>query len=172
MEICDLYDRNRNKLENKYIRGTGMSLKNNEYTLGVDVWIKNDRNQLLLTQRNKKKYFPLKWECTSGMVSTGEDSTTAALREVEEEIGIKLQKNEGILLTTIFYNNYLREDFNLILDVFFFQKNFDLTDTKLQEDEVIDIKWVEKSELITKFTNKEMVEPMSYVLELLDRMIC
>ena len=170
MELLDLYDKNGNKLNKTYLRGSGDSLNDNEFTLGVDIWIKNDKNQILLTQRHQlKKTFPLKWECTSGMVGTGEDSITAAVREVEEEIGIKLQKHDGKLLTTITFKNYLRKNFNMILDAYLFEKNIDLNQTNLQEGEVIKIKWVEKSELIEMFKNKEMVEPMNYILELLEK---
>ena len=168
MELLDLYDEDRNKLEKTYLRGSGDLLNDNEFILGVDVWIKNDKNKILLTQRHHlKRTFPLKWECTSGMVGTGEDSITAALREAEEEIGIKLQKHDGKLLTTITFMNYLKKNYNMILDVFLFEKNIDLNHTNLQEGEVINIKWVDKCELIEMFKNKEMVEPMNYILELL-----
>ena len=93
MEILDLYDINGKKLYKTHIRGD--PLNENEYVMGVDIWIKNDHEQILMTQRHPAKSFPLKWECSGGWIISGEDSLDGALREVEEEIGIRLNKING-----------------------------------------------------------------------------
>ena len=46
-----------------------------------------------------------------------------------------------------------------------------LKETKIQEDEVINIKWVEKAEIKKMFERDEIVEPLSYICELIDKNI-
>ena len=164
MEKCDLYDIDGNKLNKVHIRWSGNSVNQGEYTLAVDIWIKNSKNQILLTQRHQsKKLYPLKWECTSGVTINGEDSFAGALREVSEEIGIKLEKHEGRKIHKI-----IRQELNMIFDIFLFNRNIDLKNVKLQNNEVINVKWVEKEELKKMFKNKEMVEPLNYICELIN----
>jgi isopentenyldiphosphate isomerase len=136
-EYWDLYDKTRQKLHKTHLRGE--KLKDGEYHLSVHVWILNSQNKILLTQRHPEKRFPLQWECTGGAVIAGEDSFSGALREVEEEIGIKLQKEKGALIDSM-----IRED--NIADIYLFLENIDIGEIKLQENEVIDIKWVTKKE--------------------------
>ena len=99
MEYWDLYDKNRQKLNKIHLRGK--ELNEGEYHIVVNIWIINDQNKILLTKRHPNKIWPLKWECTGGSVIAGEDSFTGAIREVEEEIGIRLKKENGKLIDTI-----------------------------------------------------------------------
>lgn len=89
-EIWDIYDENRN-LTGKTIKRAEYinKIKENEYHLVVHIWIKNDNNEWLISKRTPNKHFPLLWECTGGSALAGEESLTAALREVKEELGIK-----------------------------------------------------------------------------------
>ena len=163
MEILDLYDVNGKRLNKTHIRGN--QLKKDEYCIAVDVWIKNDKEQILLTQRHQaKKLYPLKWECTSGFIMTGEDSVNGALRELKEEIGIIINEEE---LTKI--HRIIHHDINIIFDIFLVIKNINIKDLKLQDMEIINAKWVNKNELKVLFKNDEMVEPLNYVLELIEK---
>ena len=165
MEILALFDKDGNRLNKTHIRGE--PLDKNEYCMAADSWIRNDKEQILLTQRHKsKKVYPLKWECTSGFIKAGEDSFIGALREIKEEIGLELSKDEGGKVHRI-----IQHDINVIFDIFTFKKNVDIKKIKLQEDEVIDIKWVSKEELKEMFKRDEMVGPLKYVCELIDKKI-
>ena len=69
--------------------------------LVVHVWIRNSKGEYLVSQRSANRPVnPLLWECVGGSVLKGEDSLTAALREVKEEIGLDLSQSSGRLLTT------------------------------------------------------------------------
>jgi isopentenyldiphosphate isomerase len=162
MEIWDLYDKDGNKLNKTHTRG--MPLNKDEYHIAVDIWIKNNKDQILLTQRHPSKLYPMKWECTCGAVISGEDSFNGALREVEEEIGIKLDPNEGKKILRIVRDN-------TFFDVHLFKKDIETGRTKLQETEVINIKWVTKDELKRMFENGEMVGPLNYVMKLIEERI-
>ena len=124
---------------------------------------------LLLKDTHQKHIH--KNECTSGFILSGENSISGALREVEEEIGIKLNKEDGKNIHRIHrYNNGIyKHNCNMIVDIFLFIKNIDLEQTKLQKEEVIGIKWVYKEEFIKMYQNKEVVDQFDYALELMDK---
>ena len=161
MEYWDLYNNKREKINKLHSRGD--ELKKGEYHIVINVWIINDKNEIILTQRHQEKPFPLKWECTGGAVIAGEDSITGALREGEEEIGIKLNKENGELILSIKREN----DFK---DIYLFRENIDLNNTKLQDKEVISIKWVTIKELERMVQNDEIAKPIEYDIGILKEM--
>jgi len=153
MEYWDLYNEKREKINKKHLRSNNNILNQGEYHIVVDVWIINDQNKIIITQRHPNKDFPLKWECSGGSVITGEDSITGALREVEEEIGIKLKRENGKLI----FSRKREMDFK---DTYLFNENIDICKTKLQENEVVNIKLVTKEELLEMVKNNEIAEPI------------
>ena len=59
MEYFDVVDINKNKINKILPRGT--TLHEGEYNVGVEVWIINSNNELLITQRSPLKSHPLQW---------------------------------------------------------------------------------------------------------------
>ena len=153
MEYWDLYNEKREKINKKHLRSSNNKLNPGEYHIAVNIWIINDQGKIIITQRHPQKEFPLKWECSGGAIIAGEDSITGALREVEEEIGIKLKKENGKLI----YSRKREMDFK---DVYLFEENIDISKTKLQENEVVSIKLVSKEELLEMVKNDEIAEPL------------
>ena len=151
MEYWDLYDEKRKKLDKTIMKTNDM--KNGEYHIVVNIWIMNSENLLLIIQRHPEKTWPLKWECIGGALISGEDSITGALREVEEEIGVKLNKNNGKLI----YSRKRKTDFK---DTYIFKENINIKDTKLEDNAVVNIKWVTKDELTIMVKNNEIAEPI------------
>jgi mutator protein MutT len=152
MELWDLYTKEKEKLNKTISRGENISP--GEYHIVVNIWIINDKNEILIAQRHPDKHWPLKWECIGGGIIAGEDSYTGALREVEEEIGIKL-KTQGKLIDTL-----IRKDD--IKDIFLFTENVKIEETKLEEGAVIDIKWVTIKEFDEMIEKEEIAEPILY----------
>ena len=136
MEYWDLYDKDRNKLNKKKARGS--ILKDDEYHLVINAWIKNENDEFLITQRAATKSHPLMWECTGGSALAGETSVDAALREIKEELGIKIEPSSGKLIgsTRRYYKGCPD-----ILDVWIFESNATLDEIKIQEEEVCDVMW-------------------------------
>jgi isopentenyl-diphosphate Delta-isomerase len=62
----------------------------------VQIWVYNTKGEILLQRRSKsKKIFPGAWDISAaGHISAGETPVVAAIREVEEEIGIKVNPEE------------------------------------------------------------------------------
>ena len=74
------------------------------------------------------------WECTGGSAVTGDDSITAAIREVKEETGLDAKPENGKCLFTL-----TRDD--SICDVWLFRQDFDIRNVVLQENETTDAKY-------------------------------
>lgn len=60
------------------------------------VWIYNSKGEILLQLRAKDKlFFPDLWDVSvAGHVAAGEEPIVSALRELEEEIGLKVKKED------------------------------------------------------------------------------
>ena len=149
MEYWDLYNKDRIKLNKKHLRGK--KINPGEFYIIVSGWIINDENKILLTQRHPKKSFPLTWEGCKGALITGEDSITGILREIEEEIGIRLKINCGKIVHTEIENDY-----NIIRDIYIFRENLNIMDIKLQETETVNAKWVTINEFSEMIENGQM----------------
>lgn len=150
IEYWDLYDKHKKKIKKVVKRGDKLS--NDEFHLVVNSWILNDEGEFLITQRASTKSHPLMWECTGGSVLKGDESLDAAIREIKEEIGIDVDKdNANFIGTTLRYY----KDCPDIIDVWLFRCNVNIKDTVLQKDEVNDIMWADKNTILKLyFDNK------------------
>ena len=65
-------------------------LKNGEYHLVVHIWVvSSDGNFLIQRRSESKKLMPGEWAATGGAAISGENSFTAAKRELFEELSIQ-----------------------------------------------------------------------------------
>ncbi len=89
MELWDLLDKDRHPLGATHPRGRQYPMPKGTYHLVVTVFTVSADGRLLLTRRDmKKNMYPGYLEVTGGSGIAGEDSLTAALRELFEETGI------------------------------------------------------------------------------------
>lgn len=70
MEIWDLVDESRKPLGKLHTRGN--ELQRGEFHVVVEIFTFNADAQILLTQRDPLKSYPLLWESTGGSVNAGE----------------------------------------------------------------------------------------------------
>lgn len=125
-------------------------LGENEYHLGVNVWIINSDNKILIQQRQSCMTFaPGMWAIHGGKVISGETNKQAAMREINEEIGISI--NQDDLIGPV---RYKRKNKNEFCDIYILKQDIDLKDITLQKEEVKDIKWVTKKELYQMIEDK------------------
>ena len=95
-EIVDIYDENKNKTGKTKVRHKDV-LEKGEYIIGVQAIIINSKKQILISQRSSlKEKLPLKWECNGGALLSGENIIDGLIREIYEELGIKLLREEAI----------------------------------------------------------------------------
>ncbi len=96
--------------------------------------------RILLTQRHPDKHYPLYWECSGGSVLT-------------DETGIEAEISELVQLDIIFGNHAIY--YNYLL-----QRDIELSSLLLQENEVVDAKFADKSEYDKMKSEKSIVPPV------------
>lgn len=157
-EMWDVYDKDRNLTGRKHRRGD--FLAKGDYHLTVHVWMQNSRGEFLITKRSPNKGFPNMWESTGGSALAGDDSLAAALREVREETGLKLQPENGRCVITYWGDDY-------ITDVWLFRQDFDLNDVVLLEGETCDKMYASKEEILRMLEHGSFI-PFRYLDELME----
>lgn len=149
MELWDIYNAKREKTGKTIVRG--QKLKEDEYHLVVHIWIINSSGNFLIQKRAAcVKIKPNMWAMTGGSAITGDDSPSACIREMYEEIGIKADMNNAKVAFTV-----TRED--NFCDVWVIRQDFDINQCKMQAEEVSDLKWVSADEI------RRMVEEGTFV---------
>lgn len=89
IEPCDVVDNFGNRTGRIVTRGT--ELDTGEYYLVVHVWIRDENDNFLIQRRAPHLVSdPGIWATTVGYVLAGEESIAGAIREVGEELGIRL----------------------------------------------------------------------------------
>ena len=87
-EIWDIFNEKGVLTGKTTVRGRGF-LKPGEYHLVVHIWVVSGDGRYLIQRRSEnKKLMPGEWAATGGAAISGEDSFTAAKRELFEELSI------------------------------------------------------------------------------------
>lgn len=160
VEKWDILDKEGKPTGNTTLRGR-FPLKPGEYHLVVHIWIISSDGKYLIQRRSDtKKLMPGEWAATGGAAISGEDSFTAARRELLEELGINMNESTAKKAFRIKRRNSL-------LDVWITGCDLPTEELVLQESEVAEAKWVTDKEL------EEMIkrgEFHNYGNEYFDRM--
>lgn len=142
MEYWTLLDKNRKPINRIVKRGD--TLKDTEYHLVINAWIRNKKGEYLISQRSPQKSHPLMWETTGGSALKDETSLDAAIREVQEELGIRVSKENAHLVgSTLRYYKGCPD----ILDVYIFQEEVDVNSIKFQEEELCGVQFATKEKI-------------------------
>ena len=83
-----------------------------------------------------------------GSAIAGDDSLSAAIREVKEELGLEILPENGKCI-------YSEVRYNDICDVWLFKQDFDLNDVVLQEYETVNARYAGVDEIIHMMENNE-----------------
>lgn len=158
-EILDIYNTNKVKTKKKYIRGTN-NLKQDEYVIVIEIIIVNSNNEILLSQRSgNKKINPFKWETTQGSVKSGENSIEAAVRELYEELGIKIKEEE-----LKYYKTRKDEKEHIFKDMFYIRRDIDVSAIEFTDGEVIDVKFITMEEFKSMKKLNQLAKNMDFNL--------
>lgn len=152
-ELWDVYDMEGRKTGRTHRRGE--PLQPGDRHLCVHVWVQNAAGEYLITKRNARKSMGGLWECTGGCVTAGEESLPAALREVKEETGLKLDPARAELLLCW-------EGEFFLCDVYRFRQDFTLSALTLQEGETDEARAADEAAIRTMSAAGEFV-PLPYL---------
>lgn len=139
-EYWDLFDRQGQLVGSGHPRS--QPLPPGTYHKVVSVWIRDASGRYLMSRRCPWKRYPNLWECTGGCLQQGETELQAALREAEEETGLKLDPAEGKLLFSC-----CREEIHDFYTVWLFTVPEDQPALTLQASEVSDAGWLTMEEI-------------------------
>jgi len=141
VELWDIYTKDRIKTGKLHKRGEKLS--DGEYHLVVHVCILNNKNQLLIQQRQPFKIgWPNMWDLSvGGSAVAGDSSSQAAERELAEELGLKMDLSDLVPQFTITIKNGF-DDYYIV------KKDVNLSHVSLQKEEVQAVRWADKKEII------------------------
>jgi isopentenyldiphosphate isomerase len=118
----------------------------------VHVWVTNGRGEVLFQKRSMaKESFPGAWDVSAaGHVESGETSSGAAIKELVEELGVRVLPLDLRLLfsmkNTSVQNNGAFVD-NEISDVYVVRRDVDIKEIIPQESELSGVRFVPIAEL-------------------------
>lgn len=155
-ELLDLYDDLGNPLNQTKFRGEPLS--SGEYLLVVTAFIKNHRGEFLISRRAQGKKGAGQLETVGGVATSGENSQTAILREIREEVGLCLDASEIHFLKRLSYMTERSYHF----DIWFVEKTFELSDIVLQVEEVSEVMFISRETLVEMVKNNAFFNAHSY----------
>ena len=112
----------------------------------VVMFVINDKKQILLQKRSSnKRYHPNKWALCAGLAISGESLEEAAVRELNEELGILIQEDEL---------NLLEKNSNLTR-FYYFVSNKQDNEFEIQKEDISEVKWYDIDDFINMTVNKD-----------------
>ena len=147
----------------------------------INVFIINKNNQLLVQKRaaNKKKH-PNLWDYScAGHLSAGDSSVLGAMREIEEELGVKVDEKNMKLIDCLLKSYCPKPGFfeNEFQDIYLCQEEIKMEKITLQLEEVSDVKYIDfeeyKQQILAedktfvnrKKTHKEVIEKIEKIIK-------
>ena len=140
-ELRDLYDINSNKTNLTYHKGD--VIPDGYYPMVVMVVIRNSNGQFLMQKRVEEKGGD--WGVTGGHPKSGESPIQGIITEVKEELGLDFKEEDF----TLYDEGCDGKD---CYKMYFVNKDIDIKDITIQEEELSEVRWFTMDEL------KHMVE--------------
>ena len=141
----------------------------------VYAFIIDDGKILLQKRSNKKKLWPNMWDVTvGGHVIVGEFGRQALIRETREELGIEINDDDiKYLVGSTSINkqeDIINKHYN---ECYLITKHIDISDVKLQEEEISEIRYFSKDELLKRIANNyegltEKTGPWNFLRKILE----
>jgi isopentenyldiphosphate isomerase len=147
-EVIDICEENNNLTETKKL--TGEAHRDGLWHRSAHIWMYNHQNELLLQLRSPKKFlYPNVWDISvAGHVNTGETPEEAAVREIHEEIGLEVAPEELTFVKILKHQSVYKDiKNNEFYYIYLLQLDKNITELKIQTEELKTIKLITLSEL-------------------------
>lgn len=150
MEIWDLYTDERMRTDKTMMRGD--RVPEGYYRIVVHICIFNSEGKMLIQQRQPfKKGWPDKWDITvGGSAVSGDDSRSAAHRELLEELGLSLPFDSLRPMLTVNFDGGFD-------DVYLIRRDVDVDTLVLQPEEVKTVRWASLAEILEMIDSGEFI---------------
>ncbi len=140
------------------------------------VIIDNNGNVLLQKRSTNKKLWPNMWDVTvGGHVDSGEFGRQALIRETKEELGIEISDEDiKYLVGSTSINeqgDIINKHYN---ECYLITKNIDVSNVVIQKEEVSEVKYFSREELIKRIDNNyegltEKIGAWNFLKKILER---
>ena len=150
MELLDVYDDLGNVTGRTVVRGDkSVKLNEHEHIAVAIIFIENDKGEFLIQKTSKEKggYY----SSTGGHIDSGETPLNTIQREVLEELGVNIDKDNIVEYGAILHDK-------TIIFLYYIKKNIDINKVKLQKEEVDYVKYMSKNEINKLIKNNEMLK--------------
>jgi 8-oxo-dGTP pyrophosphatase MutT (NUDIX family) len=135
-ELRDLYDINSERTGKTYYKGD--SIPEGYYPMVVMAVIRNSKGEFLMQKRVESKGGD--WGVTGGHPKSGETPIEGMLTEVKEELGLSFSKDDF----TLYDSGCDGKD---CYKMYLVNKDIDLNDITIQEEELTEVRWFSMEEL-------------------------
>jgi 8-oxo-dGTP pyrophosphatase MutT (NUDIX family) len=146
-ELRNLYDKNSVLTDKTYYKGD--PIPEGYYPMVVMVVIRNSKGEFLMQKRVEKKGGD--WGVTGGHPKAGETPKEGIISEVKEELGLDFSKE-----------NFIEYDSGCdgkdCYKMYFVEKDINLEDITIQEDELTEVRWFSMDKLKEMVKEKELNE--------------
>ena len=160
MELLDLYTKDKEKTN--LIIQRGDKVPEGYYRLVVHICIFNEEGKMLIQQRTPNKKWGNKWDISvGGCVSSGENSSLAAHREVQEELGLNIDFSNKRCNFTFNFDEGFDDIFLVTIN------NLELSTLSLQPTEVQAVKWATRDEIIQMIRSDDFISYYESYINLL-----
>lgn len=160
MEKWDIYDIDRNLTGRTMTRGERTA--EGDLHLVIHVCIFNSEGKMLIQHRQPfKKGWSDLWDISvGGHAVAGDNSRTAAMREVREELGLDIDLEGQRPMLTV---NWER-GFD---DIYIIHKDVDIASLELQYEEVSEVRWAGLDEILAMIDDESFIPYHKGFIELL-----
>lgn len=146
-ELRDLYDVNSNKTDKTYRKGD--PIPEGYYPMVVMVVIRNSKGEFLMQKRVESKGGD--WGVTGGHPKSGETPLEGMVTEVKEELGLDFS-----------FEDFIEYDSGCdgrdCYKMYVVNKDIDLKDITIQEEELTEVRWFSMNELNHMVETNELNE--------------
>ena len=159
MELLQLFDENKNMLNEGIERDKKKEVPQGKYFMIILLFIENNNKFLIQkTSANRES----EYATTGGHVTFGDDALKTVIKEAKEELGLELTESDLKEIDTITYPL-------CHVGIYYCNKKIDINNLKLQDEEVESVNWMSAEE-INNLINKDMFRkthriPFQKVLE-------
>lgn len=144
MEILDIWDEHGHQTRQSTSRDE--CHKNGLWHQTVHIWVVNPQNQLLVQQRQfDRESNPGKWDISAaGHIPSGQKALDAALRELDEEVGIQTHPTGLEYLGRVKHtysqgSAWTNREYQ---EIYLHKGSYELDELNYQESEVNALKWI------------------------------
>lgn len=159
MEYLQLFDENKNIINEKIDRNLKKTLIGNKFFMIVLLFIENE-NKFLLQKTSKSRHSEI--ATTGGHVTYGDNGYMTVIKEAKEELGIEIDEKLLKYVDTLIWGN-------CYIEVYYTKQIIDIKDINIDEEEVESVDYYSIDEINSLIKDdifrKGNIEPFKKILE-------